>query len=538
MNLVSLTPGVVAQGGTQGAASNNTSGGGFTNANSFGNYSIAGGLAGQESIYLDGAPVQTSQGNATAFIVTQDAVQEFRVESSVVNPQYGMFAVGVIAFGSKAGNNRIHGSAYEYFRNTVFNANNFINNLNGIPRPKLNQNQFDVTIGGPIKRDKIFYFASYEGYRLAQGVINAGRVPTPAELVGDFTADPKVINPVPKLGPMVAPGLYASATYSQAQLCAPLGSLTVGAATGNPCNAAGSVARTAIIQPLSRAQYAANPGVFNGQPLQGREPFGKYPYLEQWNANVQQAFGMSTVLQLAYLGARGEHLPIAGSFDINQIPDSAPIGAERSYLSFDVPQHLVVSYILDLPFGKGKRFLGNTGTGVDRVIGGWNVSGINTLQSGFPLAIVEAPTPVSGAFGGGTPRPNVVAGCNQRSGVGLVASAQSSVTSVPLSTFNTGCFSATAGTAAGAYMGNQPRTSGILRRQGIDNVDFSVGKTTPIRDQVALVFRAEAFNVWNRVQFGDPGLQYASSSFGVPTTQANLPRSFQFSLRVNDQDLL
>ena len=169
MNLVALTPGVVAQGGTQGAASNNTNGGGFTNANSFGNYSIAGGLASQESIYLDGAPLQIPEGNATAFVITQDAVQEFRVESSVVNPQYGGFSGGVISFGTKAGGNSIHGSFYEYFRNTVFNANNFINNLDKIARPKFDQNQFGATVGGPIKKDRSILLCVLRGVQAGSG---------------------------------------------------------------------------------------------------------------------------------------------------------------------------------------------------------------------------------------------------------------------------------------------------------------------------------------------------------------------------------
>ena len=950
MNLVALTPGVVSQGGTSGGASNNTAGGAFTNANGFGNYSIAGGLANQSGVYLDGAPLNEIFGNSIALVVTQDAVQEFSVESSVVNPQYGQFNGGVISFGTKPGGNQIHGTFYEYFRNTTLNANSFFDNLYNISRPKFNQNQFGATVGGPIKKDKAFYYASYEGYRLAQGVINSGRVPTPAELNGDFTADPKIINPVPTLGPQVAPGVYAFASYNQVQcggvlnkfcigapvnpgdavadptaiylantlhyfpapnatghgaavnylqngkanafsnqetfrvdynmdarsklfarytrfdrtqdptqffnnpggpqsltgvgatvsqyvfgdtvtlnptsildvrlsylryfsylqpgntnvnvgsldngdqagfwsgvapqlpryfpaivlsnnatypyqgldqaaqqplnlytlsanytkvlgrhsltfggefrhgesyvfnepfldggfifagtntacipagagpvtfndashtvlgkycgapggppvnlvipgsgatpiadfvsgqfaatptgftttahpstlthyagafandtfavsakltltagvryelpgsnyvkndnnavllpqlanplvlvnsaqysgrgdlqghhtlfsprvgfsyapytgttvragyslaylpqdtsyttlpvysslnspqtfvpasylLCAPLGFATAGTSGGgNACNSTGAKANTGIIQPLTRAQYAANPNIFVGQPLQGREPFSRFPYLMQWNANVQQAFGASTVLQLAYLGARGEHLPITGTFDINQIPDTATVGAtsqasrpyplyqtvnatgpyigdtnynsaqvtltkrfksggtllgnyswskflgdsegvnppgvethgvgviqdftnlraEKSYLSFDVPQHLVVSYILDLPFGKGKRFLGNAGGALDRAIGGWNVSGINTFQSGFPLALTSSPNAVSAAFGGGTPRPNYTPGCNQKVAVRYVAAAQ---TQTP--TINSACF--------------------------------------------------------------------------------------------------
>ena len=78
-------------------------------------------------------------------------------------------------------------------------------------------------------------------------------------------------------------------------------------------------------------------------------------------------------------------------------------------------------------------------------------------------------------------------------------------------------------------------TSGILRTQGTDNWDFSIGKTTPLREGVDLIFRAEAFNLANRVQFGDPGLTFGSSAFGVLTQEDNpqRPRSLQFSLRVN-----
>ena len=102
------------------------------------------------------------------------------------------------------------------------------------------------------------------------------------------------------------------------------------------------------------------------------------------------------------------------------------------------------------------------------------------------------------------------------------------------STINTACFAnpSDSGIAAN-FFGNQPRTSGILRTQGVDDWDLSSGKTTAIHENVNLVFRAEAFNVFNRVQFGDPGLQFGSTTFGVLTTQANQPRSFQFSLRVD-----
>ena len=216
------------------------------------------------------------------------------------------------------------------------------------------------------------------------------------------------------------------------------------------------------------------------------------------------------------------------------IQDYTNLRGERSYVSFDIPHRLVISYIVDLPVGHGKHFLGNADGVVNSLVSGWNASGINVFQSGFPLAIIAAPTALSGAYGGGTPRPNFVPGCNQKLGIGYVQAAQQSVSNINKACFVTPTTVATAqGILAGSLLGDQPRTSGILRTQGTDNWDFSVGKTTPIHESINLVFRAEAFNVFNRVQFGDPGLQFGAATFGVPLSQANLPRSFQFSLRVN-----
>ena len=1027
MNLIALTPGVVPQGSTTGSLTGNANGGSSTNAQAFGNYAIAGGLANQGSVYVDGAPVNSVEAHVTSLIPAQDSVQEFRVETSVVNPQYGEFSGGVVSFVTKSGGNALHGTAYDYLRNTIFNANNFF--LSGInqPRPKQIQNQFGATVGGPVMKDKAFFYASYEGLRSALGVPNLGRVPTAAELVGDFRADPKVINPVPVLvnNPGTAPiaqynqaschgvlntfclpgqatqagdalidptayymantlhyfplpnttnagpaynfsqtgkassylntfdgrldyalgskqklfakyarlygtqlgtqfvfnnptapssgtsfgtsttqvvlgdtivpnatsvidvrlsylrfnnssvpsatnlagygpfyagianqvdypsfptvvlsnsapqpfvqlsffthqptnhyvisgtyskllgrhslsfggearrreeypvlnpattGLYIFAgtstscipsgaptqiSYSSSQhfvsgiSCGPVGgpptnlvipgtgatpisdfisgqftvaplglqtsatpsainrygglfvndsfqlssklTLTAGlryelpggfvekhnnnavllpqlanplvlvnssayssrsdlqthlklfsprlgfayqpypattvragyslaylpmdivytsgpsgssvespttfVPAGNllsaPLGYLGNTTTpvTTLLRPIGRA-YAANSTYFYGQTISGRNPDSPFPYLQQWNANVQHSFGSNgTIMQLAYLGARGQHLPIAITYNINQLPDNATLSqanrpyaqyqnvnensawigdtyynslqatltkrfkgggtilgnyswskllgtadstnpfaethaggviqdysntrGERSYTSFDVPQRLVISYILDLPIGHGKRFLGNADGVVDTLVGGWNASGINTFQSGFPLALTTLNNIVGEAFGGGTIRPNVAAGCDKKVNIGYVAAAQQQK-----SVINPACFSMP-GPAAGAvpvaknFFGNEARTDGQIRTQGVDNWDFSVGKTTPLHESVNLVFRAEAFNVTNRVQFGDPGLSFGSGTFGLLTTQANPPRSFQFSLRVN-----
>jgi hypothetical protein len=173
MNLVALTPGVVPQGSTSGSASNNTNGGSYTNSFGYNNYQISGGLANMSSVYVDGQPINLVVGHPTPFVLTQDAVQEFRVESSVVNPQYGEFGGGIISFGTKSGADKFHGTIYEYLRNTLLSANTFFNNRTAVGRPEFIQNQYGAALGGPIHRSKAFFFFSYEGFRLAAGIPRA-----------------------------------------------------------------------------------------------------------------------------------------------------------------------------------------------------------------------------------------------------------------------------------------------------------------------------------------------------------------------------
>ena len=197
MNLLALVPGVVPLGGTQGnAAGNYTGEGQVTNVVGFGNYQIGGGLGGQEAVFFDGAPLNRSSSNATVLIPAQDDVQEFRVTTSVPSPEFGALSGGVVSFYSRSGSNAFHGSAYEYFRNTVLDANNFFNNLAGITRPQLNQNQFGGTFSGPIKKDKLFFFSNYERFTRRNGIPFTGRTPTPAELSGDFRANPPIYDPL------------------------------------------------------------------------------------------------------------------------------------------------------------------------------------------------------------------------------------------------------------------------------------------------------------------------------------------------------
>ena len=195
-NLVALAPAVVPQGGTQGStAGNYTQSGDFTNVAGFGNYQIGGGLAGQGSFLFDGSSLNEVLSNSTVLVPAQDVVQEFRVVTSVPSPEFGGFSGGVVSFTSRSGSNAFHGSAYEYLRNTVLDANNFFNNASSVPRSQLVQNQFGVTIGGPVVKDRTFFFLNYERFTRRNGIPYEGRTPTPSELRGDFSTDPPIYDP-------------------------------------------------------------------------------------------------------------------------------------------------------------------------------------------------------------------------------------------------------------------------------------------------------------------------------------------------------
>src|SRR5271165_4285864 len=984
MNLLALVPGVIPQGGTQGStAGNYTQSGDFTIVAGFGNYQISGGLAGQNGFFFDGSALNEVMSNGTVLVPTQDAVQEFRVVTSVPSPEIGALAAGAVSFTSKSGTNAFHGSLYAYLRNTVLDANDFFNNASGVPRPQLVQNQFGATIGGPIVKNRTFFFFNYEGFTRRNGIPFSGLVPTPTELSGDFRADPPIYDPltrqqftcngmlnvicpnridatanvmanvlhywplpnanlsggtvnyianakagvdsnqynaridqvlsdkqrlfgrytywnintfptqyifgttsggptsavsglvadqqvvigdvytfspstvgdfrisylhantpitpannnvnISQFGPFWA-GISSSLTHQQfpapyivntiaspyagldvtnndsgnsyslaASLtrvtgrhtlkfgadvrryqfregqtvfapgffifagiftsgalsppgsgATPIADFVLGAITPDPGVSGFQTAVTShatqwyqgyyfndtfqasskltinaglrwdipgsyteengrntvllpqlqnplvlvnspqypssndleshyhlfaprvgfayqlhsqtvlragyginflpqgvsnvgpwespintaitnvpfggtlsnpllgqpLLQPVGRNQSAFSS--FIGQSIQSRIPTQPFPYVQQWNLNVQQGFWGGSLIQIAYLGSRGDHIPLgvptletgdvgadlnqlspqyyslgpallkptasgqiygqtlrpyplyqqvsadsdfagdsyynslqatvqlqfsSGSmllanyswsklisntegvstflepYTVGAIQDYTNLRAERSLENFDVPQRFVLSYVLDLPFGRGRRYLASVNGLTDKLVSGWRLTGITTFASGFPLAITSAaPNFLSSLFGAGTIRPNVLAGCDKSIGGSIVSSAQTGASVV-----NPACFAAPGPFA----LGNEPRVDPTLRAQGINNWDISLAKLTSVSERVSLNFGAEFFNTFNRVQFGPPNTSFGSALFGKITNQVNNPRQIQFSLRAS-----
>src|ERR1700756_2418512 len=184
--LVALVPGVVPQ-GQPSAGNSSTSNPVGANPFALGDFQVGGGMAGQSQILIDGVPTNGAYLNVVTVIPTQDAIQEFKVQTNNLGPEYGRFAGGVINLSTKSGTNSFHGSAYEFIRNKVLNANDFFDNQSGQKRPPFTQNQFGGNGGGPILKDKLFFFGSYEGYRQRKGNLLTTWVPTAAERTGDFS---------------------------------------------------------------------------------------------------------------------------------------------------------------------------------------------------------------------------------------------------------------------------------------------------------------------------------------------------------------
>src|SRR6266513_570075 len=118
---------------------------------------------------LDGISINDVQGSGAGSggipIPSPDSIQEFKVQTGLYDAGYGRYGGANVSLITKTGSNSFHGTAFEFFRNEVLNANDFFLNLAGQPRPVLKQNQFGFALGGPIKKENLLFFGSYQGTR-------------------------------------------------------------------------------------------------------------------------------------------------------------------------------------------------------------------------------------------------------------------------------------------------------------------------------------------------------------------------------------
>ncbi|HUE83676.1 MAG TPA: TonB-dependent receptor [Pyrinomonadaceae bacterium] len=311
------------------------------------------------------------------------------------------------------------------------------------------------------------------------------------------------------------------------------------------------------------------------------------PYMQHWNASIQQALGRRRVLEVAYVGSKGTKLltardinqpqpstlpfvlrPVPQFDDINLIEgranssyhslqtrlqqrldfglsllasytwsksiddasnfftsagdpnfpqNSYNVAAERGRSNFDVRHRLSVSYVYDLPFGRGRRFLSDAGW-VSAVLRDWQTSAIVTLQSGRPFTVALLPE----IDNSNTGRSILGFGANDRPNL---AGNPSLSNRTPERWFNTSAF---AFPAFGSF-GNAGRN--ILDGPGYQNVNASLMKNTALSERFKLQLRAEVFNLFNRPNFNLPDNFLGSPTFGR-ITSAREPRRIQFGVKV------
>ena len=204
---------------------------------------------------------------------------------------------------------------------------------------------------------------------------------------------------------------------------------------------------------------------------------------------------------------------------VGQVQDWNNLKGEKSLSSQDVSQRLVISYVLDLPFGHGKRFAAGLSGVADKAVSGWGIDGVTTFQRGFPLKIGFAGSNLleQASLGVSNVRPSVVAGCHKEG---------------PRTTtewFNTACFTAPPDWG----FGSESRVDSTLRAAGINNFDFAIFKRTNFAERYGLEFRTEFFNLFNHPQFGFPSQNLGSADFGAinSTVPSTNPRLIQFALK-------
>jgi outer membrane receptor protein involved in Fe transport len=184
-DLLRLIPGV--------QANRYTEQGGATSSGRTGSFNVHGIHSLQNDFILDGIDNNTFSENVQE-LSTQasrpsvDTIQEFKVVTNPYSAEYGRSPGAAVVVSTRGGTNQFHGVVYEYFRNKVFDANDFFSNGQGAAKPKNNQNQFGGNLGAPIIHDKLFGFFNYEGTRIRRGIPRLSTVPLANERVGDFSA--------------------------------------------------------------------------------------------------------------------------------------------------------------------------------------------------------------------------------------------------------------------------------------------------------------------------------------------------------------
>ena len=323
---------------------------------------INGGRPRTNEYLFDGISVLQPEPGQVAFYPNVDAIQEFKIETNSPPAEFGRFNGGVVNLTTKAGGNTVHGSAFEFLRNEALNARNFFASTAAV-KPEFRRNQFGGVAGGPIKRDRLFFFADYQGQRQSIGRTVISTVPTLLQRQGIFTEAiagrvPLIYDPatgttgrtpvsrqLDSRGPNRSRGAGAAGALSDAdqhrhrqQLPAP------GQRAGGPGSVQRAPRREAARQPRPgvRATDAVPRGVSPRDAAAGRERRHRRHARSPGHAlvGVRLQLPAHAVGPVAERTARGRHAPV-GRPDGRAAHDIGVGGARpaRHPLNRTVPQH-------------------------------------------------------------------------------------------------------------------------------------------------------------------------------------------------------
>ena len=251
----------------------------------------------------------------------------------------------------------------------------------------------------------------------------------------------------------------------------------------------------------------------------------EYPFQNRWHGlTVGYEKRYSDGLQAMIALTTGRSNTNADSFEagylgpVAGLQQNRDLSLERSLSAEDTSYRLAISHVYDLPLGRGHRLGGGWHPGIDAIAGGWQVSGIWSFQSGFPLPITTAVNNIN--HGWGTPRPNMSGDASVNSG-NRGSRVQQWISPDAFSQ------------PADFTYGNAPRLLNGARADGVKNFDVSLIKFFKISEDMNVEFRAEFFNLFNRPQFAIPNMGWGSATFGQVTGTTGPARYTQLALKFN-----
>ncbi|MCI0621515.1 MAG: carboxypeptidase regulatory-like domain-containing protein [Acidobacteria bacterium] len=277
-----------------------------------------------------------------------------------------------------------------------------------------------------------------------------------------------------------------------------------------------------------RPELLGPPSQFGGLTQQQRRPFPHFLNVSLLDHGVDSNYhALQTRVELRFAGGLGVTgaYAFAKAIDDISFPDTNgtvqndfDLTSERSVSGFDTRHRLVTNFVYDLPLGRDGRTSSRV---VERLVRGWQLSGFWVAETGRPLAI-SVSSNLAGSFAG--QRANIV------SADGVLPEGQRyepAPSGIGVRYLNPAAFA-----HPGEFrLGNAPRLSDAFRRPGIANFDLALIKNTSITERASVQFRAESYNLFNRVQFGNPITAFGRSDFGLITGTAGPPRVIQFALK-------